>query len=73
MIMNNTLKILTLACASLPLCLTACSGSKTPDDSMMVICTQDVKECLDGSFVSRIGPDCEFAKCSKHLTKKHSQ
>jgi len=28
-----------------------------------VVCTQDVKECSDGSFVSRIPPKCEFAAC----------
>ncbi len=26
-------------------------------------CTQEVKTCPDGSFVSRIGPNCEFARC----------
>ncbi len=29
----------------------------------MVYCTQDVKLCPDGSYVSRIGPNCEFAAC----------
>jgi len=28
-----------------------------------VVCTQDVKLCPDGSYVGRIGPDCEFAEC----------
>jgi len=28
-----------------------------------VVCTQDVKECPDGSFVSRVAPDCNFASC----------
>lgn len=27
------------------------------------ICTQDVKQCPDGSYVSRRGPNCEFAPC----------
>ncbi len=27
------------------------------------ICPRDVKQCHDGSFVSRIGPKCEFAPC----------
>ncbi len=30
----------------------------------MVVCTQEVKQCPDGSFVGRTGPKCEFAKCS---------
>lgn len=33
------------------------------DDS--TFCTADVKECPDGSFVSRSGPDCAFAECPK--------
>jgi hypothetical protein len=33
------------------------------DDS--TFCTADVKECSDGSYVSRSGPDCQFAECPK--------
>ncbi len=29
-----------------------------------VACTQDAKLCPDGSYVGRVGPDCEFALCS---------
>ena len=33
-----------------------------------VVCTQEAKQCSDGSYVSRIGPNCEFAECpSKNL------
>ena len=28
-----------------------------------VVCTLDAKECLDGSFVGRVPPSCEFAPC----------
>jgi hypothetical protein len=28
-----------------------------------VVCTMDVKECPDGSFVGRVPPDCEFSPC----------
>lgn len=28
-----------------------------------VVCTQDAKQCPDGSFVGRTGPKCEFSKC----------
>lgn len=28
-----------------------------------VLCTQDAKECPDGSYVSRVPPDCDFASC----------
>lgn len=28
-----------------------------------VVCTQDAKQCPDGSYVSRTGPNCEFAAC----------
>lgn len=36
--------------------LTACYSPKT-------ICTQEARLCPDGSYVSRIGPNCEFAAC----------
>jgi len=29
----------------------------------MVACTMEAKECPDGSFVGRVGPDCEFEQC----------
>jgi hypothetical protein len=28
-----------------------------------VFCTQDARECPDGSFVSRVPPSCEFDRC----------
>jgi len=41
--------------------LLARPASETPDDG--VVCTQEAKECPDGSFVGRTGPNCEFAAC----------
>src|SRR3989344_6103492 len=38
--------------------------SPTPTPSQTA-CAQDAKECPDGSFVSRTGPNCEFAECPK--------
>jgi len=32
-------------------------------DTEPVVCTQEAKVCPDGSSVSRIGPNCEFAEC----------
>jgi hypothetical protein len=34
-------------------------------DNTAVVCPQDAKQCPDGSYVSRTGPNCEFAECSK--------
>ncbi len=31
--------------------------------SGQVVCTQEAKQCPDGSSVSRTGPNCEFAQC----------
>lgn len=28
-----------------------------------VLCTQEAKQCPDGSYVGRTGPHCEFATC----------
>lgn len=33
--------------------------------SNQTICIQDAKMCPDGSYVSRTGPNCEFAPCQK--------
>lgn len=30
---------------------------------VQVACTQEAKQCLDGSYVGRTGPNCEFAAC----------
>lgn len=35
--------------------------SATPGDQ--TLCTQEAKLCPDGSYVSRVGPNCEFAPC----------
>lgn len=32
-------------------------------DEEPVACTQDAKLCPDGSYVGRVGPDCEFTLC----------
>jgi len=32
-------------------------------DQGQVACTQEAKQCSDGSYVSRTGPNCEFATC----------
>ncbi|TSC62816.1 MAG: hypothetical protein G01um101448_365 [Parcubacteria group bacterium Gr01-1014_48] len=38
--------------------------NRNPDDGgTHVVCTQDAKLCPDGSYVSRTGPNCEFAPC----------
>ena len=36
---------------------------------MPVACTMEAKLCLDGSYVSRQGPNCEFTKCPDIITK----
>lgn len=28
-----------------------------------VACSEEARRCLDGSYVGRIGPQCEFAAC----------
>jgi len=42
---------------------TVAMATPTPDSNPQVACTLDAKECPDGSFVSRQGLECEFAKC----------
>lgn len=46
-----------------------------------IFCAQDAKQCLDGSFVSRVAPNCEFTECPgikeegflKYSTKEECQ
>ncbi len=48
------------------LLLTGCLPEQNDKpDHEMVMCTQDVKQCPDGSWVSRIAPDCQFSACPK--------
>lgn len=44
---------------------TAYSLERTPVCAMdeNVVCTDDVKQCPDGSYVGRVPPSCEFAPC----------
>lgn len=37
--------------------------TQKPIEEKVVMCTQDAKLCDDGSYVSRTGPNCEFAPC----------
>lgn len=36
------------------------------------VCAQDAKMCADGSYVSRTGPNCEFAPCPTQLANPAS-
>lgn len=39
---------------------------KTTDENLgedFVVCTMEARKCLDGSYVGREGPNCEFAAC----------
>lgn len=33
----------------------------------LIACTADAKQCADGSYVGRIGPDCTFAACPNNV------
>ena len=35
-------------------------------------CTQEAKQCSDGSYVGRTGPDCEFAACPNDILPYNS-
>ncbi len=38
-------------------------NSKLPKSPRQLACTPETEQCPDGSYVSRTGPNCEFAKC----------
>lgn len=57
---------------SFPRCMIAetsdmCPPSITPTSNSnqggKVFCTQEAKQCPDGSWVGRTGPNCEFSPC----------
>ncbi len=37
--------------------------SQTEDTDRKIFCTQEAKQCPDGTWVGRTGPNCEFTKC----------
>jgi len=44
--------------------------SQTPSGETGTICTMEAKLCPDGSYVSRSGPQCQFAACPETPVKK---
>lgn len=68
----NRLAVFTLVTASF--LITSCDAttgrnSKTDNQGggqsevSQKACSQEAKQCPDGSYVSRTGPNCEFAPC----------
>lgn len=41
----------------------AVSQEQNTIQNQQTVCTQEAKQCPDGSFVSRTGPNCDFAEC----------
>lgn len=41
----------------------------TQTNTNQTVCTADAKQCPDGSYVGRIGPNCEFANCPNCTTR----
>jgi hypothetical protein len=41
---------------------------KNPNEKEPVACTMDAKLCPDGSYVGRVGPNCEFKECPASTT-----
>lgn len=48
---------------------------KNPDiiEPEPVACTMEAKLCPDGSYVSRVPPDCEFEECPQTATSTPEQ
>ena len=74
--MSNRVKKLFTIIVSLSFIAVACTPNTVapapvtptpaqPKEDEAVFCTQDAKQCSDGSFVSRVAPDCNFAACPK--------
>lgn len=50
----------------------ASNRDDAPKRQGAVACAQDVKQCADGSYVSRVAPTCEFAACASAPAKSTS-
>lgn len=59
--MKNILFIISIMVMGMFSFVTVSANVSSSDD---LICAQDVKQCSDGSYVSRTWPKCEFAACS---------
>ncbi len=46
-------------------------NNQTQNPGGTIACTMEAKLCPDGSYVSRTGPNCEFAQCPSDQTYKH--
>ena len=44
-----------------------CTNDTNNGNNESVVCPMDAKLCQDGSYVSRVGPHCEFAPCPKQV------
>jgi len=51
--------------------LSPSSPADSVGDSDVVFCTMDAKQCPDGSYVGRTGPNCEFV-CPSRDTSNNS-
>ena len=40
-------------------------GITDPTKHEQTLCTQEAKQCSDGSYVGRTGPHCEFTACPR--------
>lgn len=45
------------------MCPPSVTPSQTESTDRKIFCTQEAKQCPDGSYVGRIGPKCEFTTC----------
>lgn len=61
--MKQSIPALTLFALTLAACAGKPDTPPTPAGADPVACTEEAKECPDGSYVSREGPSCEFAEC----------
>ncbi len=66
--MAKTMRLVGIACICSWCAACAQYPSKQPPSEEQIMCTQDAKQCQDGSWVGRSGPHCEFI-CSAPAAK----
>lgn len=71
---NSLIAIATLLLLTGAGCTAKSANTKPPTpEPEQVVCTMDAKQCPDGSYVGRSGPNCEFAACPQTSAPQASQ
>ena len=67
--MKHVFSTLLLLASSLLVACNAENPTRPPVSGGALMCTQEAKQCPDGSYVGRSGPNCAFAACPQTVKR----